>query len=126
MLLNNDAFSWTPKVTQTFQQLKEAMCKAPVLATPKFTKTFIVECDASGNKIGAILMQDEHPLAFISHPIKGNNLKNPIYEKEILEILHALKQWNPYLMGRHFNVKNDQDIFKYFLEQRLSSEDQQK
>jgi len=29
-------------------------------------------------------------------------------------------------MGRHFNVKTDHDSLKYFLEQRLSSEEQQK
>ena len=33
------------------------------------------------------------------------DLQKPIYEKEMLEILHALKQWQPYLMGRHFEVK---------------------
>ena len=63
-LLKKDAFYLTPEPTQTFQKLKEAMCKAPVLATPEFTKTFIVECDASGNGIGVVLMQEGHPLAF--------------------------------------------------------------
>jgi hypothetical protein len=46
-LTKKDAFSWTPEATKSFEQLKEVMCKAPVLTTPDFTKTFIVECDAS-------------------------------------------------------------------------------
>ncbi|KAH9291972.1 hypothetical protein KI387_042837 [Taxus chinensis] len=44
----------------------------------------------------------------------------------MMVILHAVKQWRPYLMGRHFKVKTDHDSLKYFLEQRLSSEEQQK
>ena len=87
------AFSWTPEATKAFKHLKEAICQALVLATPDFTKTFIVECDASRNGIGVVLMQDERPISFESHPIKGQFLRNAIYEKEMLAILHALKKW---------------------------------
>jgi hypothetical protein len=45
-LTKKDAFSWTPEATKYFEQLKEVMCKAPVLTTLDFTKTFIMECDA--------------------------------------------------------------------------------
>ena len=82
-LLNKDAFSWTPKATKAFEHLKEAMCLTSVLATPNFTKTFIVECDASRNGIGAVLMQEGRPIAFESRPIKGKYLKKAIYEKEM-------------------------------------------
>ena len=44
----------------------------------------------------------------------------------MLAILHSLKKWHPYLMGRHFKVKTEHDSLKYLLEQRLSSEEQQK
>jgi hypothetical protein len=126
-LTKKDAFSWTPEETKAFEQLKEVMCKAPVLTTPDFTKTFIVECDALGNGIGVVLMQEGRPLDFESRPLKGKDLHKPIYEKEMMAILHALKKWHPYLIGRHFKVKIDHDSLKYyFLEQRLSSEEQQK
>ena len=92
-LLKKDEFSWTPEATKAFEHVKEAMCQAPVLATTGFTKTFIVECDASGNGIGTILIQDERPITFESRPIKGTFLRKAIYEKEMLAILHALKKW---------------------------------
>ena len=44
----------------------------------------------------------------------------------MLAILHTLNKWHPYLMRRHFKVKIDHDSLKYFLEQRLSLEEQQK
>jgi hypothetical protein len=44
----------------------------------------------------------------------------------MMEILHILKQWHPYLIGRNFKVKTNHDSFKYFLEQILSSEEKQK
>ena len=71
-------------------------------------------------------MQEERPIAFESSLIKGKYLHKAIYEKEMLAILHALKKWRPYLMGRHFKVKTDHDSLKYFLEQRLSSKEYQK
>ena len=125
-LTKKDAFSWTLEATQAFEQLQEVMCKGPILTTQDFTKTFFVECDASGNDIGVVLMQEGRPIAFKSHPIKGKDLHKPIYEKEMLEILHALKQWCPFLIGRHFKVKTDHDNLKCFLEHRLSSKEKQK
>jgi hypothetical protein len=68
------------------------MCKSPVLTTPDFTKTFIMECDASKNVIGFVLMQEGRPLSFESRPLKGKDLHKAIYEKEMIEILHSLKK----------------------------------
>ena len=56
------------------------MCLALVFFTPEFTKTFIMEFDASGNGIGVVLMQEGRPISFESHPIKGKYLHNSIYE----------------------------------------------
>jgi hypothetical protein len=94
-LNKKDAFSWTLEATKDFEKLKQVICKSLVLTTPNLTKTFIVECDASRNGIGVVLMQEGRPLAFESRPLKGKYLHKSIYEKEMMAILHALKKWRP-------------------------------
>jgi hypothetical protein len=65
-LLKRDNFHWNQMSTNAFEALKHALTSAPVLQLPDFSKTFIVETDASGCGLGAVLMQDKHPIAYIS------------------------------------------------------------
>lgn len=92
--MNKEAFSQSKKETKAFEKLDEAMCTTLILETPNFTKTFIVECDASSHGICIILMQKGRSLAFEIIKIKGKNLLNPIYEKEMLTTLHAVRKWH--------------------------------
>jgi hypothetical protein len=80
-LLKKNSFTWTPTAAQAFQTLKTTMCTTLVLALPDFTKTFVLECEASGKGIGVVLMQEGQPLAFTSKQLSEKNLAKPIYEK---------------------------------------------
>jgi hypothetical protein len=125
-LLKKNSFTWTPAAAQDFQTLKMAMCTTPVLALPNFTKTFMLECDASGKGIGTVLMQEGRPLAFTNKQLSERNMGKSIYEKEMLAILHVMDLWRPYLLGQRFQIKTDHQSVKYFLEQRISSPKQKK
>jgi hypothetical protein len=125
-LLKNNSFTWTPTAAQDFQTLKMAMCTTPVLTLLDFTKTFVLEFDASGKGIGIVLMQEGPPLAFTSKQMSERHLGKSIYEKEMLAILHGMDLWRPYLLGQCFQIKTDHQSLKYFLEQHLSSLEKQK
>jgi hypothetical protein len=65
-LLKKNYFTWTPAVAQAFQTLKMAMCTTPVLSLPNFTKTFVVECDASRERNWSSPYARGWPLSFTS------------------------------------------------------------
>jgi hypothetical protein len=68
-LLKKDGFSWSEKAAATFAALKDVVTSAPVLAMPDFSKPFVVECDASSHGFGAVMVEDDHPIAFFSRTI---------------------------------------------------------
>jgi hypothetical protein len=58
-----------------FKALKAALTSAPVLQLPDFTWVFIVDCDTSGSRFGAILHQGDSPIAFFSHVVLLHHAK---------------------------------------------------
>ncbi|KAL0419044.1 UNVERIFIED_CONTAM: hypothetical protein Sradi_1317900, partial [Sesamum radiatum] len=125
-LLKNDAFEWNSEAEMAFSQLKKVMTTAPVLAMPDFSQPFVVETDACGKGIGAILMQGGIPLPYLSNAPTTKNLGLSTYVKGFLALLVAVTKWRHYLQGNHFITRTDQRSLKHILDQRVDSILQQK
>nr|GEZ23961.1 hypothetical protein [Tanacetum cinerariifolium] len=120
-LLKKNAFVWTKEAQSAFVHLKEAMVNAPVLKLPDFNEPFIIETDASGEGIGAVLQQSGHPIAYYSKILVPRHKSLSTYEKELLAVIQALHKWRGYLLDRHFIIKTDHFSLKYLLEQRITT-----
>jgi hypothetical protein len=82
---------------QCFDILNHALLTAPVLALPDFSKSFQIETDVSAFGIGPLLMQDHHPIAYMSKTLGIKAQLLSTYEKEYLALIMAVTRWKPYL-----------------------------
>lgn len=120
-LLKKGGFKWNEEANEAFSLLKAAMTQTPVLQLPDFSKPFILETDASYNGIGAVLMQDKHPLAYLSKALGPKSVGLSVYEKEFLAIILAVQKWRAYLICGTFIIRTDQNSLKYLLEQKITT-----
>ncbi|KAE8675396.1 C2H2 and C2HC zinc fingers superfamily protein, putative isoform 1 [Hibiscus syriacus] len=125
-MLKKDGFHWNSAAYSAFEDLKKAMCSAPVLALPDFSKTFYLETDASSGGVGAVLSQEGRPIAYLSKALSPRHSALSIYEREYLAILLAVSKWRHYLESASFIIKTDHEPLKFLLEQKLTTTIQKK
>ncbi|KAJ9521574.1 hypothetical protein QJQ45_008903 [Haematococcus lacustris] len=93
------AFAKDPQVKGAFQALKAALCSAPVLALPDFSKPYLVWTDASLQGTGGVLMQEGRVVAYTSKKFTPAQTRYTTGEQELLAIVRALQEWRCYLDG---------------------------
>ena len=72
--------------------------------------------------IGAVLMQQGQPIAFLSKALVEAHKHLSIYEKEFLALIMVVDKWRPYLQMTEFVIKNDHKSLSFLMEQNLHSE----
>jgi hypothetical protein len=109
---------WTSACTTAFNTIKQALISAPVLKLPDFTKAFELIADACEcpPAVGAVLMQEGHPVAFYSRKLSGPELNYSASDIEMLAVISALKEWRCYLEGVPFIIVTDHKPNTYISE----------
>lgn len=100
-------WTWDSVHDKAFEEIKHLLTQAPVLAYFDPTKELSIQCDASGQGLGAALLQEGRPLAYASRALSDTETRYATIEKEMLAIVYALEKWHQFTYGRHVTVYSD-------------------
>jgi hypothetical protein len=117
LLEKRKTFEWTPRHEVSFQELKKRLTTTPVLTMPDMKKLFSIYCDASGQGLGCVLMQDDHVVAYASRQLRKHEEKYPTHDLELAAVVHPLKLWRHYIIGKRCEVYSDHKSLKYIFTQ---------
>jgi len=78
--------------------------------------------DASKEGVGGVLMQEGRVIAYESRKLKEHEQKYSAYDLELAAVIHALKMWQHYIMGRKFMLLTDHhSLTNYFSQPTLNT-----
>ena len=113
-------FEWSAACQSAFVSLKEALMNASVLAFPQFGDSFLLETDASGVGLGAVLAQRREdgttrPIAYASRTLQSHERNYGVTELEALGVVWAVRHFRHYLYGSRCDVFTDHEALKALL-----------
>jgi len=92
-------WKWTEVHEKSFQLMKKIMSREVLLAHPQFDKPFIIHTNASHTQLGAVISQDDKPIAFYSRKLSPTQTRYTTTERELLAIVETLKEFKNILLG---------------------------
>jgi hypothetical protein len=107
-------FNWTSKCEEIFQQFKGILTSAPILKIAYPSEYFFVCTDAWKEGLDGVLSQKDHVVGYESIKLKEHERNYATYDLELATIVHALKMWRHYLMGKKFELRIDHYGLKHF------------
>jgi hypothetical protein len=113
LLKKDRKFEWTPACEASFHVLKKRLTTAPILVMLDMEKPFSIYCDASGQGLGCVLMQDGHVVAYASRQLRKHEAHYLTHDLELAAVVHAFNIWRHYLMGKRCELYTDHKSFKY-------------
>lgn len=107
LLKQENQFYWGPTQEQAFENIKIILSKAPVLTFFDVTQLITMACDASNSGLGAVLLQNNKPVAYASRSLTDAETRYAPIEKELLAIVFGLERFNQYTYGNSVLVESD-------------------
>jgi hypothetical protein len=117
LLKNGVKFMWSEACKKAFHTLRQHLTSALLLVQLDNSKPFEVFYDASGTRLGCVLMQEGRVIAYASRALRPHEINCPTHDLELVDIVHALKIWRHYLMGNHCNIFTNHKSLKYIFTQ---------
>ena len=106
-------FKWTDRHQKAFDTMKKIMARETILAFPNFNKPFHIYTDASKVQLGAVITQDEKPIAFYSRKLSSAQTRYTTTEKELLSIVEVCKEFRTILLGQQLVIHTDHENLTY-------------
>jgi hypothetical protein len=113
LLKKGTKYAWSKECDEAFQTLKKLLTTSPVLAQPDIAKPFNIYCDASGTKLGCVLMQEGRVISYSSRQLRCHEEHYPTHDLELAAVVMALRAWRHYLLGNVVHIYTDQKSLKY-------------
>ena len=102
---------------ESFNDLKIWLTTAPVLTLLDIYRSFDVYCDASRQGLGCVLMQDGKVVAYASWQLWPHEGNYPTHDLELVAVVHVLKTWRHYLIGKRCQIFTNHKSLKYIFTQ---------
>ena len=110
-------FEWVEECAANFEQLKKLLTNAPVLKISNPDKEFVV-CKNSYNRgLGGVMTEEGQVVCYESRKLNDQEHNYVTHDLEMAVIIHALKMWRHYLLGKRFVMMIDHNGLRYLFEQ---------
>lgn len=111
LLETNVAWHWSHEQEESFQKQKQMAFSTPILGYHDPSKPLCLSVDASFKGLGAVLLQDEKPLAYASRALTPTQQLYAQIEKKTPAIVYGVQNFYQYIYGRTKNVETDHKPF---------------
>jgi hypothetical protein len=110
-------FQWMTDCERSFQHLKLLLTSAPILRITDPNEDFIVYTDGCNEGLGRVLSQNGFMICYESRKLNEHERNYATHDLELAAIVHALRKWRHYLMGKRFELRTDHNGLKYLFDQ---------